>query len=376
MAEKKIIISGEIGAPFIGGVMAADLRTQFAEAAGGDIDIHIASPGGSMPEGFEIYNMIRDYKRENPSAQITITIKGEASSMASYLAVNPAADLVLAEDNATFMIHNPWNVVAGDYTEMEKMASILRGVGGIIRKAYAEKSGKTEDEIQSMMDTETWFFGSEMKDAGFIDEIIAAPAEEKREKEEAVAASRIRFSAMQDQMRKSDQVKADILKVAALFKNEIQANKTLNNKGASSPENKTGGSSMADEEKNLISADDITLDWLKANKPDVVDAIKNAATEEEKERQKEIDETEENSEDDSEEAKALFKAAKYGEKTMNAGEVAQKLMALSAEKKKKMLADRKEDAAGVPAVTGQAQKDEAAIIADIKAGIKSQRRTK
>jgi ATP-dependent protease ClpP protease subunit len=370
MAEKKVIISGEIG---FFGTMPNDVRQQLADAGGGDLDIQINSPGGSMPDGFEIYNMIRDYKRENSGAQITITLKGEASSMASYIAVNPAADLVIAEDNATFMIHNPWNLAIGDYREMEKMSSILKGFGSIINRAYAEKIGKTSEEVQAMMDAETWLFGEEMKTMGFVDEIIAAPDEEKIEKEEAIAASRLRFSAMQEKIRKSENAKADILKVAALIKHETQAlnNEGLNISGAAAPKKNEGGSTMA-EEAQTLTADDITLDWLQANKPELVDAIKSAAAEEEKERQQEIDETEEESDDDSEEAKALFKAAKYGENPMNAGEVAKQLMTLQAKRKAEALKDRTEDGKQVPSVKTD-PKTESDILAGIKAGMKMRR---
>lgn len=369
MAEKKVIISGEIG---FFGTMPMDVRQQLSDAAGEDVDIHISSPGGSMSDGFEIYNMIRDYKRDNPSSQITITLKGEASSMASYIAVNPAADLVVAEDNATFMIHNPWNLAIGDYREMEKMSSVLKGFGGIIAKAYADRAGKSVDDIHSLMDAETWYFGEEIKAAGFVDEIVASDDGQKVEKDEAIAASRLRFSAMQEKIRQDDRAKADILKVAALFKNEIHAQNEQKISGAAAPQNNNGGATMADNDQNMISADDVTMEWLEANKPDLITAIKNAATEEEKTRQQEIDETEENTDDDSEEAKALFKAARYGEKPMNSGELAKKLFAMQAERKKKALAERKDDGKDVPAIKTD-PKAESEILSGIKAGIKMRR---
>lgn len=58
--------------------------------------------------------MIRDYKRENPKSQIMMTLKGMGASMASYIMMAPA-DIRAAEDNAVFMIHNPWSLAIGDY---------------------------------------------------------------------------------------------------------------------------------------------------------------------------------------------------------------------------------------------------------------------
>ena len=75
---KKITISGEIGWD----VTSQSLADQFRAAKGEDIDIDIASPGGDVFTGIEIYNLIRDYKRDNPDAQILMTLKGLGASMA------------------------------------------------------------------------------------------------------------------------------------------------------------------------------------------------------------------------------------------------------------------------------------------------------
>lgn len=99
----------------------------------------------------------------------------------------------------------------------------------------------------------------------------------------------------------------------------------------------------------MVNTDDITLDWLKQNKPDLIEEIKTDAATEEQSRMEEIDQAEENTDDKSEEVKALFKAAKY-EKPMRAGDVLMEVARITAEKKKKLLADRHEDAAKVPAV--------------------------
>ena len=114
---KKINISGEIGWDYFTSMLSDDLKA----AKGEDLEIDIASPGGDVFAGIEMYNMIRDYKRENPKSQIMMTLKGMGASMASYIMMAPA-DLRAAEDNAVFMIHNPWSLAIGDYKEMEKQS--------------------------------------------------------------------------------------------------------------------------------------------------------------------------------------------------------------------------------------------------------------
>jgi len=208
-AEKdmiKIILSGDIGWE----ISAEKIRKQLNDASGQDLEIQIASPGGSVFEGLEIYNLFRDYKRDYPSAQLLATIKGEAASMASYLAMNPAFDILAAEDNAVMMIHNAWGGVVGDYREVFKMAEVLDGVTNIIGQAYTARTKIPLNKIRDMMNEETWLFGSEIKDAGFVDEIVGT--EEPKDKAVAITQSKLRFSALS---KKLVEAKIDLTKIAA-----------------------------------------------------------------------------------------------------------------------------------------------------------------
>lgn len=209
---KKITISGEIGWDYT----SYSIRDSLREAKGGDIELEIASPGGDVFDGIEIYNAIRDYKRDNPKSQIMATLKGLVASMASYIASNPAIDLVAAEDNAVYMIHNPWMLAVGDYREMGKQADFLEGLAGILAMAYVERTGKKDDEIREMMNAETWLFGSEIKDAGFVDEMVPCPDDScgpgSPDKKKALSLARGTF----DAMKRHAQEKTDAQKVAAM----------------------------------------------------------------------------------------------------------------------------------------------------------------
>lgn len=213
MAIKIINISGEIGWD----VRPAGIRDQLAAAAGADLDVNIASPGGFVFDGIEIFNMFRDYKRKYPSSQMSVTLKGLAASMASYLAVNPVFDLIAAEDNAVFMIHNVWGMAVGDYRDMKKAAEIYEGLGDIIGSAYSAKIKKSKKEIKTMMDDETWLFGEEIKTAGFVDEIIKTP--EPKEKASAITTARARMSVLAEKLSTQ---KFDINKAAAMLRPELE----------------------------------------------------------------------------------------------------------------------------------------------------------
>lgn len=262
-----IDINGEIG----WSVMPADIKKQLDDAKGKDIDVHIASPGGFVFDGIEIFNAFRDYKKQYPKAQMMVTIKGLAASMASYLAVNPAFDLITAEDNAVFMIHNAWGGAVGDYREMKKSAEVLEGISDLIGQAYSKKTGKNKNEVKKMMDEESWFFGAEILEAGFVDEIIKAP--EKIEKEKALTDSRVVFAALSEKINKD---RMDITKLAAMLKPEFnhELAETLFNNFVNEPQPcSTPAPCSAGENKNITGGVVMTLEELKSQHPALYNEI-------------------------------------------------------------------------------------------------------
>ena len=278
---RKIRISGEIGWT----VTTADIISQLDSAKGQDLEIDIASPGGSVFDGVEIFNAIRDFKRNNPGSQIIVTIKGLAASMASYIAMVPAADMVVAEDNAVFMIHNPWNLAIGDYREMMKNAEFLQGLAELMGKAYVQKTGKTADEIAQMMDAETWLFGEELKAAGFVDDM--QPAEDQTDNADsaaAIAAAQLRFHEMQDHAKERDELSEKPEKVAAVMRQvtggtpKTEPPKTTNaNAGVAGTQNNT----PAPTGKGRKAMD---LEQLQAEHPEVYAQAVAAGAKKEKER--------------------------------------------------------------------------------------------
>lgn len=130
----------------------------------------INSEGGSVFDGFAIYNLLRQDPRD-----VTVTIDGVALSAASVIAL--AGDTVRAASASLFMIHNPWGVVMGDHAEMRKMAAVLETIRGQIAGVYARHGEGTADDYLEAMEAETWWTAEQAAEQGFVDEIIDAEAE-------------------------------------------------------------------------------------------------------------------------------------------------------------------------------------------------------
>lgn len=176
-----IPINGVIGWDFT----SADLRKALAEADGGPIELQVNSPGGIVFDGLEMYNIIREY----PGDSSAVTM-GVAASMASILPL--AAKKTKGYTNSVGMIHEAWGIAIGNADDMAKEGEILSGLSSILAEIYAQKTGKSVDEIKAAMKSETWLFGSELLDFGLIDEIMDAPEESTaKDKPAAMASARL-----------------------------------------------------------------------------------------------------------------------------------------------------------------------------------------
>lgn len=137
------------------------------------INLHIHSPGGDVFEGMAIYNLL-----VNHPARVSVFIDGLAASMASVIAM--AGDTISIPENAMMMIHKPWGIQGGDADDMRRYAELLDKVEGSLVMSYVRKTGKTEDEIKSLLKEETWMTGREAVEAGFADQLtepLAAAAQ-------------------------------------------------------------------------------------------------------------------------------------------------------------------------------------------------------
>ena len=187
-------IDGEIGWD----TTAKEFKNELKSTTG-DITLEISSPGGHVFQGVEIFNALRAYK----NGKITAVISSLAASMASYIALS--ADEIHAYDNSTYMIHNASAIAWGDHHALRKKADIVNGLSVVLAKAYVAKTGKSEKEIEKMMDDETFFYGEEMKEAGFIDVILSTEDEKDAMSAKALASESVSACLKDTNTRYSDE---------------------------------------------------------------------------------------------------------------------------------------------------------------------------
>ena len=131
----------------------------------GDIVVDIASNGGDVFAGSEIYSMLKATKKN-----VVVNIVGLAASAASVIAM--AGNQVNIAPTAQIMIHQAWSALEGNSDDMEHESQVLNSIDESIVNAYVLKTGQDRNKLLQMMQNETWLNAQQAVDNGFADEIM------------------------------------------------------------------------------------------------------------------------------------------------------------------------------------------------------------
>jgi ATP-dependent Clp protease protease subunit len=128
------------------------------------IELYINSEGGDVFAAQAIHSMLRRHP-----ARVHTFIDGLAASAASLVAM--AGDTVTMPRNAMLMLHSPWAAAVGNANDLRATAEDLDRVRESMIAIYADRSGKSRDEVVQILDSETWYTAEEAVAAGFADEV-------------------------------------------------------------------------------------------------------------------------------------------------------------------------------------------------------------
>jgi len=133
------------------------------------LTVRINSYGGSVSDGIAIYNALKRHK-----ARVTIAVDGVAVSIASLITM--AGDSVEMAENALMMIHAPWSWTEGNANDMRKAADVLDTFAAAMATSYANKTGKSQDEVMSWLTDgeDHWFTAAEAQAENLIDTVVDA----------------------------------------------------------------------------------------------------------------------------------------------------------------------------------------------------------
>lgn len=144
-----------------------------------DIDLRLHCDGGSVTEGWAIYDRLRQTGK-----QITATVEGNCSSMATVVLMAAPKERRRAYESAHICVHNPWmcpwalgEAVTAD--DLQKYANDLRAEQAKMVALYVERCGCTAEEIQALMDKDQYIDVERAQQLGIIGE-VALPLSAKK----------------------------------------------------------------------------------------------------------------------------------------------------------------------------------------------------
>jgi ATP-dependent Clp protease protease subunit len=163
----RIIFLGTAVEETIGNIITAQLLFLESVDSKKDILLYINSPGGSVYAGLGIYDTMQYV---NPDVATICT--GLAASMGAFLLMGGALGKRSALPHARVMIHQPSGGVQGPSADIEITAREVVKLRHELYSIYAERTGKTYQQIHDDSDRDYWMRADEAKAYGLIDEVL------------------------------------------------------------------------------------------------------------------------------------------------------------------------------------------------------------
>lgn len=155
------------------GISAKLVKEKLESMEYSSILMRINSPGGDAFEGIAILNLLRS--QDKP---VNVKIDGIAASAASIIAM--AGTTIEMGSGAMMMIHNAWGFCMGNTHDMLQNANALAAIDKSIASTYVDRTALKLEDVQAMMDAETWMDAQACVDKGFATGLQSAPTIESK----------------------------------------------------------------------------------------------------------------------------------------------------------------------------------------------------
>ena len=161
-----LYIFGDI-VPFVlfdGDVSAHSLEQQIKDLDVDEIRVHIDSYGGSVSEGWAIYNALRQHP-----AKIVAYGDGFVASAALFPFL--AGDERIASSLSAYYFHQVMISASGYADDLRAAADEAEKMTEIGINAFVERTGMDADQVRQLMQAETWMTPAQALDCGLATSI-------------------------------------------------------------------------------------------------------------------------------------------------------------------------------------------------------------
>ncbi|WP_068076228.1 ATP-dependent Clp endopeptidase proteolytic subunit ClpP [Novosphingobium lentum] len=173
LRERIVFVTGEVE-DNMASLIVAQLLFLESENPSKDISMYINSPGGVVTAGMAIYDTMQ-YIRPRVS---TVCI-GQAASMGSFLLAAGEPGMRIALPSARIMVHQPSGGARGMASDIEIQAREILRIRARMNDLYVKFTGKSLEEIEKVMDRDTFLEAEEARAFGLVDKVFESrPAAE------------------------------------------------------------------------------------------------------------------------------------------------------------------------------------------------------
>jgi len=137
------------------------------EDAEAPIKIFINSPGGSVHDGFAIYDMIRFIR-----PKVKIISAGLSASAATVIMLAADKEDRMALPNARIMIHQPSMRFQGAAEDVRRTAEEVLKIKKKINQMYADETEQPIEKVQEDTDRDYWMSSDEAVEYGLISRVV------------------------------------------------------------------------------------------------------------------------------------------------------------------------------------------------------------
>lgn len=149
---------------FDGDVSAHSLEQQIKDLDVDEIRVHIDSYGGSVSEGWAIYNALRQHP-----AKVVSYGDGFVASAALFPFL--AGDERIASSLSAYYFHQVMVAASGYASDLRAAADEAEKMTEIGINAFVERTGMDADQVRQLMQAETWMTPTQALDCGIATSI-------------------------------------------------------------------------------------------------------------------------------------------------------------------------------------------------------------
>ena len=167
LLKERIVFLGEEVNETTANLIVAQMMFLEAEDPEKDIHFYINSPGGSVTDGFAIYDTMNYVK-----CDVATYCIGMAASMGAFLLAGGAKGKRFVLPNAEIMIHQPSGGAKGQATEIEIAAKQIVRTKERLNRILSENTKQPFEKVAEDTERDNWMTAEEALEYGIVDKII------------------------------------------------------------------------------------------------------------------------------------------------------------------------------------------------------------